>query len=107
MPHPTPEVPVLRGLVQSFHGFGSEMKPNWTFQACLKVDGFSRGRSSAKVILKDPRTGITYEMFLIDFIGEVKTAGWPVTGRWGTWTWCKRGKNYGLFRSPEEESAIE
>jgi len=69
----------------------------WTpfteFTARMKFQHFSRGRSSVKLVLED-ENGITYEMFAVDgqrFIQEATLGALE-----GTWTFAKRGANYGL-----------
>lgn len=73
-----------------------EILPFEPFEATLFVSGFSRGRSSAKVLLDGE--GRRYEMFLVTFMDIVQTLGYaPEAGISGTWGICKKGQNYGVF----------
>lgn len=73
-----------------------EMRPFEPFEATLFVSGFSRGRSSVKVLWED--AGKEYEMFMATFMDLVQNLGYdPEQGVSGTWGICKMGQNYGVF----------
>lgn len=72
-------------------------KDNYIFEAKMKFDGFSRGRSAANANLIDENNK-KYTLFLTDlslllcrsfikdgFTDKIK------------WTFCKRGTNYGIM----------
>lgn len=79
-----------------------DWRDNYQFTAALEYDGYSRGRSSALVNMKDHKTGISYPMFMSTFDELMKGSRQfidPPTGKLffvGTWTFCKRGSNYAL-----------
>jgi len=72
----------------------SVWKDNYEFKATLVLTGYSRGRSAARMCLLDQDTGSEYEMFLTDFCDILEDiVHGAITG---TWTFCKRGMNYGI-----------
>lgn len=67
------------------------------FEAKLRLDGFSRGRSAANFDLVNADTGARYTMFMKDFLEYIQTHGNVTEGILkGTWTVVKRGQNYGI-----------
>ena len=71
-------------------------KPNFEFKDRLKYLCYSRGRSSAKIHFKSEITNKKYEMFLTDFDDLMKGQGFNKNIVEGTFTFCKRGANYGI-----------
>jgi len=74
----------------------AQMIDNFQFEDTLQYDGYSRGRSSAKICFKSATTGKKYEMFLTDFDDLMNCRGFDKNTITGTWTFCKRGQNYGI-----------
>ncbi len=109
MPNPAKEVPLHKGKVGAYKGWNCTLGPNRCFDATLKVTGFGRGRSSVKVYVRPTGGDEKYEMFMTDFVDVLMERGWARRGVKGSWTWCKRGTNYGLYRfgdvgeRPEED----
>ena len=71
-------------------------KPNYEFEDKLKYLCYSRGRSSAKIHFQSEITNRKYEMFLTDFDDLMKGKGFNKNIIEGTFTFCKRGANYGI-----------
>jgi len=71
-------------------------KPNFEFEDKLKYLCYSRGRSSAKIHFQSEATNKKYEMFLTDFDDLMKGQGFNKNIVEGTFTFCKRGANYGI-----------
>lgn len=69
-------------------------KENYEFEATMEFTHFSRGRSSVKAHFNGPK-GRDYEMFLSDFEKLLKDGLFEkyITG---TFTFVKRGANYGI-----------
>lgn len=68
---------------------------NRVFDDTLTYMGYARGRSSAVFNFKDS-TGATYQMFMKD-VDELLSSKNLIDGKvTGTWTYCKRGKNFGI-----------
>ncbi len=70
--------------------------PNKPFQATMKIEGFSRGRSAANFDVED-ENGRKYTIFMKDllYILENHTVSkGKIEGL--TWCFCKRGQNYGI-----------
>ncbi len=68
---------------------------NRVFDETLTYTGYGRGRSSAVFYFEDS-TGATYQMFMTDMdhlLSSKNLIDGKVTG---TWTYCKRGKNFGI-----------
>ena len=83
--------------------FITRFKPNYTFDATMAFEDFSRGKSSVKAIFKsviDPKT--KYEMFVAD-LAEILKLGKSVDVLSGTFAFCKRGLNYGVKWVGESE----
>jgi hypothetical protein len=71
-------------------------KPNYEFEDKLHYLRYSRGRSSAKIHFKSEITDKEYEMFLTDFDDLMNNKGFDKNTVDGTFTFCKRGSNYGI-----------
>lgn len=78
-----------------------EWRENQPFEAELKFEGFSRGRSAANAVYKNA-TGACFTVFLTDFADLVR-AGERLDVVKGTWVATKRGANYGIRRHTEQE----
>lgn len=73
-----------------------EWRENFTFCEALVFDHFERGRSAAHAIFKD-RDGRKYQMFLTDLENALKgLAVFRGKIEGVTWTFTKRGRNYGI-----------
>lgn len=66
------------------------------FRADLKLIGFSRGRSAANFDFRNVETGVTYTMFMKDFMEYLKQGDVIDSTLSGVWTVAKRGANYGI-----------
>ena len=73
-----------------------EWKENYEWEDILEYTGYSRGRSSIKLILVSELNGKRYEMFISDFDDVLKKHGFSVFGEKHTYTFCKKGANYGI-----------
>lgn len=69
-------------------------KDNYEFTGTLEFDHFSRGRSAAHAIFKDPSDDTEYTMFLTDLGDAIPNMGGGFLI--GTFTFVKRGQNYGI-----------
>lgn len=85
------------------YGAPEEWRDNEPFEADLALTGHWRGRSSARVGVKDVKTGTKYSMGFASFYdavdrGEFKTAHYePYVGKvllTGRWQCRKQGANY-------------
>lgn len=74
---------------------GPNWIPNHIFFATMAVDGITRGQSAARFIWVD-QEGQRYDMFMTDMVNLLKTNDVRHGVRFGNWTFCKRGANYGL-----------
>lgn len=83
------------GNQQSYPSMGSIMKDNFTFDETMTYRGYGRGRSSATILFEDSK-GKRYSMFLSDFDELMRTKGLDGKSVKSTWTFCKKGMNYGL-----------
>jgi hypothetical protein len=76
---------------------GIEWRPAPAFDASLRFDDYSRGRSAAYFNWMDDSTGLRYPMFLADLADLIRGAnllqGETLTNRWRV---VKRGQNYGI-----------
>lgn len=81
----------------------SERKANYEFEAKMKIVGFTRGRSSVKLVLNDIAETLPaekyarkfgWEVFLSDAIETISKAKDMIIN--GRWTFVKRGKNWGI-----------
>ena len=74
---------------------GFRWEDNREFEETLTLTGYSRGRSAAGFEFRDSQ-GKCYYMFLTDMV-ELVTGNVLDHGKiTGTWTFCKRGANYGV-----------
>lgn len=78
-----------------------ELIENIEFYAELEYQGYSRGRSSVTINFKGNK-GENYPMFLSDFDDVLKNADIINRKVYGKWTFCKKGKNFGIKIIPEE-----
>lgn len=77
---------------------GIEMRPNDPFEAVMRIDGISRGRSAANFQLINEETGGRATLFMVDLMGMIEEFGVPMGGViHGWWKGCKYGTNYGLI----------
>ena len=68
---------------------------NLEFETKMTLMSFERGRSAAYFIMQNP-SGRRHPMFMKDLF-EMLMATTSVNGEvYGTWTFVKRGQNYGL-----------
>lgn len=89
-------------IMQSYpetYSFGFKWKDNYVFQANLDIVEFGRGRSSAVFYLEDKVSGSRYSMFMSDMLDVLKNCNIQQGKVSGSWTFCKKGSNYGLKRS--------
>lgn len=70
-----------------------EWRPNTIFWARLKFIGIQQGRSRVNGLFEDT-TGTRYNVFLRDFEALIPQLDRGLIE--GTWTFAKRGANYGL-----------
>lgn len=70
--------------------------PNFECKDTLIFSGFSRGRSSVKAHFISEYTGLKYEMFISDFDDVLKSNSIHNCRIKGTFTFVKRGANYGI-----------
>lgn len=73
----------------------AEWRDNYTFEATLEYVGLRRGRSAACFVVKD-RNGCKYSMFMKDMEGVILKGQITEGEMFGTWTFTKRGSNYGI-----------
>jgi hypothetical protein len=71
-------------------------KENYEFEDTLFLDGMSRGRSAANFQFKSKTTGKRYNVFMTDMVDIFNKSNINHGYVSGTWTFCKRGSNYGL-----------
>lgn len=84
----------LMGYPEEWQGI--EWRQNFTFCEALTFDRFERGRSAAHAIFK-AGDGREFQMFLTDLETALKDLAvfrGKIEGV--TWTFTKRGKNYGI-----------
>lgn len=74
---------------------------NKVFEDTLTFEGYARGRSSAVFHFVDS-SGATYQMFMTDIDDLLKNRDIINRQVKGKWTFCKRGKNYGIKLYDEE-----
>lgn len=83
----------------------TEWRDNLTFKADLQMQGSYRGRSAVRVRVKNLSNGEIYSMGFSTFVDAAETlkiSKGKITG--GTWTFEKRGSNYGLVLLQEKSS---
>lgn len=68
------------------------------FKATLKFRHGIRGRSAVRFVWEDDESGITYPMFMTDMVELLKNTTIRNGEITGTWTFCKRGSNFGILR---------
>ena len=72
-----------------------EYVENKVFEDTLTFEGYARGRSSSVFLFVDSN-GATYQMFMTDIDNLLKSKDLINRQVKGTWTFCKRGQNYGI-----------
>ena len=94
----------IKGSLISYTGYAGdnvEFVENRKFKETLTYIGYSRGRSSAVFLFKDS-TGAKYQMFMTDMDDMLRSKD-IVDGKiTGTWTYVKRGRNFGIRLIKEE-----
>lgn len=72
-------------------------RDNVVFEDTLTFETMSRGRSAADAIWRSQATGVKFSMFLkdLDYLLKTSTIEHGVVS--GIWTFCKRGRNYGVM----------
>jgi hypothetical protein len=73
-----------------------EWKENYEWEDILEYIGYSRGCSSVKLHMVSELNGKKYAMFISDFDDILKKHGFSVFGEKHTYTFCKKGANYGI-----------
>lgn len=71
-------------------------KENYEFEDTLELTGMSRGRSAANFNLKSTTDGKDYNLFMTDTVDLIRNSTINKGKIAGKWTFCKRGKNYGI-----------
>lgn len=89
-----PDPPDGKWRDKKFHRSG-EWVENGEFDDVLKVVNIERGRSAAHFILEDGEKR-KYVMFITDMLDAIQRAEIYQGTLAGTWTFCKRGQNYGI-----------
>lgn len=69
---------------------------NHEFEDTMQFTSYYRGRSAAGLCLKSLATGVCYSMFMTDFNDVLASCNILKGVVSGTWTFCKRGQNYGI-----------
>ena len=78
----------------SMERYGYHYVDNFEWEDTIEYECFGRGTSAAHLYFRSTITGKSYQMFLKDFEDIVKLL---VDGKvTGTFTFCKRGQNYGI-----------
>jgi hypothetical protein len=78
---------------------------NFRFVATLQFLDYSRGRSSAKINLED-EFGTRYGMFLTDLLDVLRNCRIENGSVTATWTFQKRGMNYGIRLARLKDGSI-
>lgn len=73
-----------------------DWKENYEWEDILEYTGYGRGCSSVKLKMQSKLTGKQYSMFISDFDALLKKHGFKVFGEKHTYTFCKKGANYGI-----------
>lgn len=76
------------------YGAPTEWRDNYQFTARLKLNGHWRGRSSARVGVKNEANGEEYSMGFAAFYDAVEGGTCKDGYIEGTWTFRKQGANY-------------
>jgi hypothetical protein len=71
-------------------------KENHEFTDTLEIVGFSRGRSAANFNFKSTTNGMEYNTFMTDVLSIISKSVIDHGVVTGTWTFVKRGANYGI-----------
>lgn len=102
--HKKGEVSVAKGSLEyyPFNDTNLEWVKNKVFEETLEYIGYSRGRSSATFQFKDS-TGADYSIFMKDMNDLLMTKDIINGEIKGFWTYCKRGKNFGIRLATEKE----
>ena len=102
--HKKGEVSIAKGSLVAYPLDDKNLKwvQNKVFEETLEYIGNSRGRSSATFQFKDS-TGAKYSMFMKDMNDLLMTKD-IINGKIkGFWTYCKRGRNFGIRLATEKE----
>ena len=73
-------------------------KENYIFYTILEIESVNRGRSAANFNVVCIKTGRKFVMFLTDLLDIVKNSTIENGLTEGQFTFCKRGRNYGIKR---------
>jgi hypothetical protein len=76
---------------------------NFEFVDTLILQGYQRGCSAAFFALESETTGKKYTMFLSDMLDVIKCSSIDHGKVNGTWTFCKKGQNYGVRLIAKDE----
>ena len=74
---------------------GFEWRDNYSFESKMTIEDYGRGRSAVTIYLLDELNN-RYEVFISDFIEMMKKLEVSEGSFYGKFTFCKKGKNYGL-----------
>ena len=77
-------------------------RPNGPFKTKMEICGMERGRSAAHFTLRDDASK-EYTIFMSDLLDVLKNHG--IIKGWTeelTWSFCKRGQNYGVKLHDEQ-----
>jgi hypothetical protein len=86
-----------KGNMREYTGYGfTEWRDNAEFSATLLIEGYERGRSAVRVIMRDCATSATYPMFISDFVEMARGSRIKYGEVGGKWVGGKKGSNYGL-----------
>lgn len=94
--NPDLQVPFKNGQLVEYQHYDCDEVQNYRFEAVLKFDTQSRGRSSVKFYFVDGGTKTEYPMFLTDFCDIVRGCTLEKGVIAGTFFFVKRGQNYGI-----------
>lgn len=84
---------------ESYFGSPHFTRPNYEFDAMLKFDRVGRsGRSAVVAWWVHSESGKRYCMFLSDLDDLIRESGVVKGMAFATWTFCKKGSNYGVKR---------
>ena len=76
-------------------------QPNKVFTCRMKIVSMGRGRSAAYFTLQDDNN-IRFPMFMTDIMDLIANYSIDKGYVTATWTFCKRGQNYGLCLAAKE-----
>lgn len=101
------EIPFINGAMQEYvwseSAPGLIWRPNSIFAAVLELEGSYRGRSAARVKVKNVENGETYSMGFATFYDAVVAFGVADARIAGLWCFRKQGSNYGVSPVTEGE----